>query len=406
MREWVDQVMNRHVLGLCVLLIGCVPVVSMGQSTVTPYAAENIVHDSNIFDLSSSGPSPVGKNGPTFEDTYLESRAGIDGTYLFDRQKLYGTAEFRRFVYDNFTSLDHNEYMLDGGLRWKLLSTWDGALEYRHEQRMVQFLDLAQGTDLILETENNAEASANVTMTPEWRLESRARYVTLDSPRADIPGLSLQQDSLHEGLRYLGVSNLSAGIDAEYLKGKFLNDPTAENPNYHQSTVAAAATYIVSGFTNFTGYVGYTNRTDPTNSGQGLSGVTGNIIYQHSLTGKTSVNVQLARAITSYVTTGGTELDTSAAVSLNWQATYKIAVKAGYSYIHSEYPQTPDGGFFIDRIDHFQIGNLEMDYQVLRWLSIRTYGRYQTRHSTDVTYTFNGTMVGIELVAKKLRPNQ
>jgi hypothetical protein len=395
--------MNRYLLWLWVLLIGGAPAVALAQLTATPYVAEDIEHNSNIYDLSTSSPAPQGKNGPTLADTFLESRAGIDGTYLLDQQKFYGTAEFRRFNYDNFTALDHNEELFDGGLRWRLARTVDGTLEYKHEQSMVPFQELGAGsTQLILQTNNVADASANVNMTPEWRLESRARDRTLDSPRSNIPALSLHEDSIHEGLRYLGVSNLSAGVDAEYLQGTYRDDPTALTPDYHQTSLAAAANYIVSGLTNFSGNIGYTRRTDPSTAG--LSAVTGSVNYQHSITGKTSITVNLLRAASTYVTTGGNELDTSASVSLNWHVSYKVAIKAGYSYTNSKFPQTPDGALFIERIDHFQVANAEMDYQVLHWLSIRTYGRYQTRHSTDQMYTFDGTIVGIELVAKKISP--
>jgi len=37
---------------------------------------------------------------------------------------------------------------------------------------------------------------------------------------------------------------------------------------------------------------------------------------------------------------------------------------------------------------------------VLRWLSIRPYARYLTRSSSQGLFDFNGTIVGIELLAK------
>jgi hypothetical protein len=394
--------------GFFAALIGIAPAAAFAQWTTTPYAAESIEHDSNIFDLTTPGPAPQGKSGPTFADTFLESRAGIDGTYLLNQEKFFGTAEFRRFGYENFTVLDHNELLLDGGLTWKLAHTFDGMLEYRHEERMVQFYVLqASSTQLVLETENLVTGSVNVNLTPEWRLESLGKDLTLDSPRTDIPGLSLHQESLHEGVRYLGVSHLSAGVDAEYLQGTYSHDSTALIPDFHQITLAAAATYIVSGLTNFSGNIGYTRRTDSANAP--VSFLTGKVNYQHSITGKTSINVELNRAVNTYLTTAGTEIDTSASVSGIWQASYKIAVRAGYSYTTSNYPQEPapePGGPPFNRLDHFQVPSAELDYQVLRWLSIRAYGRYLKRNSNEQGFTFDGTIVGIELVAKQPARNQ
>jgi hypothetical protein len=387
---------------LCALgAAAAAPAVADGY--LTPYAAEDIEHNTNVFDLPSSSELPVGKHGPTLADTFYETRVGAEGQYLIDQDKFFGTAELRHFIYDNFTVLNHNEELVDGGLKWKSGNAVDGQLEYRHEQRMVQFQDLQASTQLILETENTATGSLNVNVTPEWRVESKLQDHLLDSPRVDVPGLSLHEDSITEGLKYLGVANLSAGFQASYLDGEYRHDPLALDPYYHQITGGLAANYVVSGLTNFSGTVGYTHRTDPTNAG--LSGVTGALGYQHSLSAKTSVNLTLSRALNSYLTTGGNEIDTTAGATLNYQLTYKMLLRLGYSYTDSKFPGTPVGTEVIDRVDHYQIANLDLTYQFLHWLSVRPYVRYQSRHSNDDVYTFQGNIVGVEILAKQIRPN-
>jgi hypothetical protein len=388
---------------LCTAGVAATPMVAMADGTLTPYAAEDIEHNSNVFDLPSNGPVPVGKHGPTFSDTFFEERVGLDALYVVDQQKFFGTAEFRHFDYDNFTSLDHNEELIDGGLIFKSSPLFDGTIEYKHQKSMVLFQQLSAATALIVETESNARAAFNVNITPEWRLESTLRDRVLDSPREEVPGLSLHEDAIREGLRYLGMTNLSAGVDVEYLEGKYQHDPTALDPKYHQVSALLAANYVISGLTNFNGSLGYTSRVDQGSSK--LSGVTGSIGYRHSLTGKTSINVQLSRALSSYVTTGGNEIDTSASGSVTWQATYKLGVTAGYAYTISKYPDTPDGAIVVDRTDHFQSANIEAAYHILKWLSIRPYAKYMTRHSNVPINSFDSNIVGIELIAKQIRPN-
>ena len=365
-----------------------------------PYAAEDIEHNSNIFDLPRGDTAPVGHNGPTFGDTSFETRAGIDGTYMLDRQKFFGTAEFRRFEYDNFTLLDHNELLFDGGLNWKVGREFDGLVDYRHEQRMVPYLDLASYTQLVLETDNVATATFNVNVAPEWRLETRAKDHQLNSPRIDIPGLSLHDDAIREGLRYLGVSNLSAGAEAEYTERRYTDDPTAATPDFHQESLALAANYIVSGYTNFAGNAGYTRRFDPTH--QNFSGGTGSLAYVHSVTGKTAISLQLSRAINSYISTAGNEIDTTAFAVVTWQATYKLAVKLGGGYTLSKYPQIPESTVLFTRVDHFELATAEVQYQLRRWLTLRPYAQYQTRSSNQSVFAFNATQVGFELIAKPL----
>lgn len=388
---------------LCLLGAATAAGSAMADGFLTPYAAEDVEHNSNVFDLPSNGPQPVGKNGPTLADTFFETRAGVEGQYLLGQDRFFGTAEFRHFIYDNFTALDHNEDLLDGGLKWKAGNAVDGQFEYKHEERMVQFQDLEAATQLIQETENTATGSVNVNVTPEWRVESKLQDHYLDSPRVDIPGLSLHEESITEGLKYLRVANLAAGFQASYLEGQYNHDPLALDPYYHQITGGFAATYKVSGLTNFDGTVGYTHRTDPTNAG--LSGVTGELGYQHSLSAKTSVNLTLRRALNSYLTTGGNEIDTSAGATVNYQLTYKMLLRAGYTYTDSKFPGSPFGAITIDRVDHYEIANVDLTYQFLHWLSIRPYARYQSRRSNEDIYTFQGSIVGVELLAKQIRPN-
>jgi hypothetical protein len=392
---------------VCTWGVAGAPASAVAGGTLTPYVAEDVEHNSNIFDVQTSVPI-AGYPSAALGDTFFETRAGVDGVYRLEQQQFFGTAEFRRFDYDKFTDLDHNEYLIDGGLKYKIDQIIDGTLEYRHEQRMVQFQDLTDATYLIVETENTANASLNVNFTPEWRLESRLRDHELDSPRSDVPQLSLHEDAIHEGLRYLGVSNLSAGIDVEYLQGQYRHDPLALDPYYHQTSEYLAGNYLVSGLTNFNAALGYTSRTDPTNSGTtgAGSGVTGNLGYQHALTGKTTLNLGLRRALSTYLTTGGSEIDTTASVGATFQATYKIRLRASYDYTNSKFPDTPIGLDSPERTDHFQTANLDASYQVLHWLSIRPYVRYQTRHSNIAIDSFNSNAVGIELLAKKLPPNQ
>jgi hypothetical protein len=384
--------------GLLVLLIGSWPCASVAQLAATPHAAVDVEHNSNVFDLSSSGAAPAGKNGATFGDTTTQLRAGVDGTYLLSQQKFFAVAEVRHIDYQNFTSLSHNEETLNTGLSWTVSRILDGKLDYLYEQRMVQFMDLAASTALILETENRARASANVKFTPEWRLDSMFTDRILNSPRNDVPALSLHEDSIHEAVRYLGVANLAAGVDVEYLSGTYRHDSIALNPKYDQTTVALAGTYVISGLTDFKGAIGYTRRNDQSTTG-GQSALTGNLDYRRALTPKTTLDLNLNRAVNSYLTTGGNELDTTAGFTVAWQATYKTTVKVGYSWTNSSFSQSAVNGQDT-RVDHFQAANAELNYLVLRWLSIRPYARYLTRSSSQGLFDFNGTIVGIEIQAK------
>jgi hypothetical protein len=385
-------------LSWIIVLAAVCPVVSRAQLHYTPYADASYQYDSNVFYASRAPSEPIGNNGPTFSDNLLLTRAGIGATYDSSLSEFYANLEARRFDYDQFTALNHDEYLLNGGLKWQLISLFDGTLDYRRERSAVSFLDFT-ATQLFLQLQSVSTASVNLQFTPDWRLESQGKINDLDSPRPGYPNLSLREESIDEGLRYLGLSRLSAGFDTIYLDGHFTGDEFVLTPRYHQITAQLAAKYVATGLSSFDGAIGYTNRVQE-NAGI-VSGVTGLLAYERALTAKTTIDLKLSRTINSYVTYGGSELDTSAALQAAWHAARRITLVAGYQWTHSDFPGSNllDMGP-LERLDTYQLSYLSVRYQVLDWLSLQPYGQYQTRQSNIEFDTFNRTLYGLQFEAR------
>lgn len=373
------------------------PILGWAQLHDTPYADSSYQYDSNVF-YAPRNAEPIGNNGPTFSDRLLLSRAGVDATYDVGMSEFYANLEGRRFDYDHFSVLDHDEYLINGGLRWKIGSLLDGALDYRRERSAVSFLDFL-ATQLFLQTQSISTASINLQFTPDWRLESQGKVNDLDSPRPGFQNLSLREQSIDEGLRYVGLSKLSAGFDLIYLDGHFNGDEFVLTPRYHQTTGELTAKYVATGLSSFIGAIGYTSRVQE--DAGNVSGVTGLLAYERALTAKTTIDLKLSRAINSYVTFGGSEVDSSAAVQAVWQATRRITATVGYQWTHSYFPGSNllDLGT-LERIDNYQFALLAVKYQVLDWLSLQPYGQYQTRRSNIDFNTFNRTVYGLRLQAR------
>jgi hypothetical protein len=269
-------------------------------------------------------------------------------------------------------------------------------LDYRRERSMVSFLDFT-ATQLYLQVQSVTTASANFQFTPDWRLQSQGVINDLDSPRPGYPYLSLTEESIHEGLRYVGVAKLSAGIDAIFLHGHFNGEEYILTPRYNQTTVEAAAQYVATGLSSFDGAVGYTRRIQE--NGETLSGATGRLAYQRNLTDITSIDIKLSRTFDTYLTYEGAEIDNSAALGATWNATSKIAVTPGYQWTYSTYPGAdlaavaPVG---TERLDHYQLATLSVKFEARDWLSLRLYGQYETRSSDVGIYSFNRTLFGLE----------
>jgi hypothetical protein len=123
------------------------------------------------------------------------------------------------------------------------------------------------------------------------------------------------------------------------------------------------------------------------------------LAYQRDLTGQTSINIRLSRAINTYVTYGSTEIDSGVSLAATWNPTAKIAVSPGYQWTYGTFPGADLAGLAplgVERVDHYQLATLSVKYEARNWLSLRLYGQYETRSSDVGIYSFNRTLFGLE----------
>jgi hypothetical protein len=369
------------------------PHAAMAQLTLDPYATAHIEHDSNVFLVPNSAFQLMERGFTTLGDSDAKLVAGLDSVYLWSLQSLTADFEVRRLDYFHFTDLDHNEYLGDLRLDWKLGTVVDGVLHVRQERSAPSFAS-NDALGLTLNTARNADAKVNLKITPDWRLEAGAVYSKLEAPLQFYPDFVDREVGTLLGIKYLGVANLSYGFEFEHIDGDFKNAP--EVGPYTQNSGEFKANYVVSGLTKLNAGIGYTRRVQSGNEGT-ASGVTGEFGYNRQLTGKTSLNVQVIRAVNSYVAAGGSEIDTTASVGVIWQATYKIGVNLDGSYTHSTFiGQAIPNSVANGRVDHDKAASLSVKYQAFRKLQVRGYLKWQSRSSVVDIYDFNDTIVGVE----------
>ena len=391
----------------CVALLwsGTVPAIG----TFVPYGGVQYEYNSNLFALSSSesvqtpttGLPPIllppADTGERRSDQTIRYLAGLETSLQLGQQKLRGKLEGRRLEFDHFTRLDHDEYLFGGGLDWRLGSIVDGIIEYRQERRMAAFAE-RDSTALSMELERIARADVGLAFHPDWRAEAGVRARDFDSPLDDVPDFGLKENAINAAIKYLAEDTLTAGVFVEFLEGEFKG---TENPaEFEQQTAALTASYLISGFTRVGAEIGYTQREDDTGDDSELSGVTGALSYHRELSGKTSVDAQVFRRVGSYVGGASSEKQTGAAIGINWSPTAKILVNLAYQRGQSELSETQDSSSVPDRDDDLQTASVQIRYSLLPWLSLRPYGLYQERDSSNAPDSFHATTAGIEFLAR------
>jgi len=391
-RHKIDWVHSRIYFGLILACLAA-PNMVIAQLKMDPYATAHIEHDSNVFLVQNSNAQLAERGFTTLGDTDTKYVAGLNSVYLWSLQSLTGNFEVRRLQYLHFTDLDHNEYVGDLKFDWKLASVLDGSLQLRQEHSAPSFAS-NNSLGLTLNTARNADAKMNLKITPDWRLEAGANYSKLNAPLQFYPDFVDREVITQLGIKYLGVANLSSGFVFEHIDGRYENAPVV-GP-YSQSSGEFKVNYAVSGLSKLNAGLGYTRRNQSGGEGT-VSGVTGELGYKRQLTAKSALDVELIRAVNSYVAAGGSEIDTTASVGLTWQATYRVGVSLTGSYTHSTFNgQAIPGSVANGRVDHIKAASLSVKYQAFRRLQFSGYLKSDSRSSIDRTYDFNDTIVGVE----------
>jgi hypothetical protein len=385
------QAVARGLVVMSVAVGLMTPMNAHAQFTGNASATGQFESNSNVFNLDSGVPQP-GTTAHPQADTFLAYGAAFDLRYLWSKQELYASASTTEFNYQRFTELNHDDYKFDTGLNWVLGELLDGKVEVKRTRTMVPFFDLA-GTTLSLSTEQRESALVGLKVTPEWRIEGSAYTYTLDEPIPQAPNLQAKESSGTATAKYLGIAGFTSGVYVGYLSGSFQGTNGTLNPDYHQTSEGLVATYGSSRST-LDGQIGYSRRTSTTGT-DNTSGVTGKFKLKDQLTPKTDVAIELGRAINSYLLNAGSEIDTSAGVTANWQTTYKLLVSLGYTYTYRDYPRQGNNPVGSNRIDHEQYATLGVDYRPQRWIIIKPYLNFLTRNSDYIGGDFNSTIIGV-----------
>jgi hypothetical protein len=385
-----------------VLVNFCATGVAYGQSTFLPYGSTQYEYNNNVFALPNSSAAVSANGDPRLGDSDLRTIAGFEEDYILARQRFYSTIEGRYIDYDHFSYLNHSEYLVKLGLDWKLLSAYDGTFQASQEQSMAPFANRDTQTQLALDVDKNVVGKFNFRITPVWRLETSLIYDDLKAPIQNYPDYTLKQTTSHVAVKYLGVSNFTYGVAADYLDGKYQNAPI--QGTFNQTNVNLTMTYQASGLSSFTGAIGHTQRDQ--GQGQGsLSEITGELGYTRRLTGKTSISVDYTRAVNSYIASGGSELDSTASVRLTYQPTFKTGIVVSYQETWADVlGQTVPGSNTVGLTERTPSAAIKVNYQALRWLLVQPYASVTRRNANQDFYQYSSTVIGIQVLAKLPTP--
>lgn len=375
------------------------PSLATAQLDLRTTAAVSYEENSNVLEVSSREEALELNGSERRGDTIHKQNGGLQLEYTFGQQKLRAAGDITRFNHDRFTHLDRNEHRLTGGFSWRLSRIVDGSVDVSQGKHLARLSDL-DTTELVEQEDRSEMASVNVTVSPTWRVESMYRRYQSELPLREHPEFRLDEDAILVGVKYLGIAQITAGIETEFTDGEFSNHPDARS--FKEYSVEATADYLVSGATTFTLELGAVQRDErrpggPTDS---VTGFIGTLEYERVHSPKTTLNAELYRRIDTYMAGGAATIDTGIGAGIEWQATPRIGLIASLAYVRSDFQNDyQDQVGEETRLDRGEDFRFALQYEILRWLFVRTYAEYRDRDSNYEEVGYNTGITGVELRA-------
>ena len=401
-------------------------VAEAGKFNFNPYASGQYLYDSNVYKFSSQVAQVTGTASTA--DRIQRYAAGIDADYTWQKHKLYGTIEGRRFLFQDFTQLDHNEYALGVGFDGDILSNTTGLVDFRQERRMASFED-RRSTQLTMERDQTGRGALNITVTPEWHVLTGARLRYLQSPLPAAPALpqpppgaaarnaspdfAVHETAYNAGVQY-GIENVNNPKDATpWLVGVMLEHQTVsfggvtpQPPTppgvvrdnfdgYRLLSLEGTAQYTIPKLSAFDGKLGITQFTQ---SGTSSAQLTGEIGYTRALSAVTELNAHVFRRIVPYVATGDATTNTGFSLGAKWNPLRDLTVLGNYAYASSSFGGS--SGFAPEnsgRGDKVQQATLSVAYPLYRYFTVKLFSTYDNRDSSLVFNNFSDKIFGAEL---------
>jgi len=88
-------------------------------------------------------------------------------------------------------------------------------------------------------------------------------------------------------------------------------------------------------------------------------------------------------------------------MSINWQATYKLAGTLGYTFTYRDFPRQGNNPVGSNRVDIQEHWTLGISYKPARWLMIKPYADLLARRTTFIGGAFSSTIFGVSVTVTR-----
>lgn len=351
-------------------------------------AAEQIIHDSNLFRLAD-GMDVHSRLGPeaSRDDVLYRTSACALGNFQSSRQELNFKAEFADNRFKNNDTLDNHSYNGTLNWNWNLAGDWSGKVGGSYNRALAAFLnDRPLEKDLVTSYQYFGELR-KVFGSHIGVFAGGQR--TSSSHSASDRGIDeFHSNSGRAGVEYITDAQDTIGVDYQYAKadypGTFLINNVPFDQDYHQDVTSVRVKYAFGPKTVLKASAGYLQRTYPNSPDHDYSGSVWRAALQWQPTVKTQLTLNGWRELQAYIDAESDHyLSKGFSLQPGWSPRQKIMLSAllwweKQDYLSSSFAAQTEG----PRHDDVRVQGADLTYTPVRYVDLVLSYRHE-RHTSD-----------------------
>lgn len=304
-----------------------------------------VMHDSNVFRLSSDVDPQTAINSPTTADNIYQLGAGGKYEIRASRQKFIVEGNVDEYKYQNFGNLDNVSYDLRGEAQWQAGNLWDGNLGVGHRHYLGGFANVQSDIrdmidrDQVYGTANyHLHSRLKLTLNLWWydsshEADSQKVYNTnAGNATFTVNWVTPAENTV--GLQYRST-------DARYPNRQVIAGSLVDNA-FHEDEINVVARWRLTGVSNFVARVGHTERKYEQLPTRNFSGPTWRLNYNWQPTGKLAFDFATWREIAEFQDSNANYVQTTGvSVSPTWSVTPTVSVQGKVAYQTGKYLGDP-----------------------------------------------------------------
>lgn len=370
----------------------------------------SVRYEDNLFRVDSRSDARALLGKSQMSDWIYSANAGIKIDKLYAQQRFQLDVVAMHNQHQTYDFLDFDAVNYRGAWLWHLTPHISGVLSADQQQTLTSFSDF-RGSNLStpalqrrnVQTNESRIFSIDGEIGAGIHLLGGASELRSRNSQTFTPVGDYVQDGVELGIKYIAPSDNYVSLVQREIKGTFngrtLNSFSQLDTGFDQSETEAKAAWKLTGKSELNGRLIYIDRKHDHFSARDFSGLTGNLTYRWTPTGKLYIDTSLARNLSSFqeFTNSYYQADTLS-IAPTWAATAKtkISLKGLYSERDFHGAIIPVAEMRKDKIRSL---SLSADWLPTRTITVNGTVQHESRTSnfTGLDYTANSIGLSAQL---------